>query len=484
MIKHLKQLAGDSLIYGLAGVISKTIGIFLIPIYTRLFMPEDYGIINLVNTTFFLLSLLVVSALDSAVGRWFYDTKKQTEKKKSFSAYIWFQVVLAICTCIIVVIFSSQLSRFLFKEAGKPIYFILPAITLITGIFPSVLINWYRLHRRPVATVVFTISQTLVTIGLTILFIIGLRWHIAGVFAAITVSSFIFSIIAIVQLKGWLSLRYFNKTRLKQMLQYAAPLIPAAISYWLLNNVQSYLIAYFTKSTAMVGLFSIGVMVASSLTLLTGAFQQAWGPFAFSLMNHVDAKKIYANVFLLYGYIMSFLAAILLLFAPEVLIIFTTPQYYASAWVAGILGYNLVLIGFTYIAVIGISVHKKTAPYGMAMLYATISTIILSIFLIPLWGIEGSAIATVLSQIIVPTYLFYKSQKTFPIPYKFKEVGFVFIFFASCAVAVRFIIFDTVTNQIAVKSALVVFLFLLCIVLNIKTLKNTLRSIRSKKVLL
>ena len=49
------------------------------------------------------------------------------------------------------------------------------------------------------------------------------------------------------------------------------------------------LIAYFTKNTVEVGLFGIGAMLASVLGMFTGAFQQAWGPFAFSLINNPDA---------------------------------------------------------------------------------------------------------------------------------------------------------------------------------------------------
>jgi O-antigen/teichoic acid export membrane protein len=306
-------------------------------------------------------------------------------------------------------------------------------------------------QRRPVATVVFTIAQTITTIGLTILFVIVLHWHIAGVFAALTVSSAIFSIITIFQLKGWLSFNYFNKERLQTMLKFAIPLIPAAISYWLLNNTDAYFIAYFTKSTAEVGLFGIGAMLASALSLFTGAFQQAWGPFAFSIIDNPDAKKVYANVFLLYGYITGLLAALLMLFAPEALMIFTTPQYYASAWVAGILGYNLVLIGFSYIAIIGISIKKTTAPYGMAMLYATITTLVLNVILIPKYGKEGSALATVIAQIFVPAYLFLKGQKVYSIPYKFAEIIIVITTLLVIVVGIRFIQFDNLSIQVFVK---------------------------------
>jgi O-antigen/teichoic acid export membrane protein len=482
MLKYLKQITSDSLIYGISGVVSKMIGIFLVPIYTRLFLPKDYGIINLVNTTFILLTISIVCGLDSAVARWFYDSEDEAERKRSFGAYIWFQLFLAIIIAAIIIIVSPSLSYFFFKESGKPIYFILPAISLITNILPSVLINWFRLQRRPVLTVIFTISQTITTVGLTVLFVIVFRWQITGVFAALTISSAIFSLVVIFILKNWLSLKYFTKKRLLEMLKYALPLIPAALSYWLLNNTDSYFIQFFTKSTAEVGLFGIGAMLASVLGMFTSAFQQAWGPFAFSLINSEDAKKIYANVFLLFGYAMSVLAALLMLFAPEALMIFTTPQYYGSAWVAGILGYNLVLIGFSYIAIIGISINKNTKPYGIAMLYATIITIVLNIILIPKFGKEGSALATVIAQTIVPAYLFYIGQKVYHIPYKFGEVIIVMLSLLAVSMIVRFINFDNFAIQLTVKVMIGLFIIAFALLLNRKGLMALFSSIKNKKL--
>lgn len=482
MLKYLKQLTGDSLIYGISGIVSKMIGIFLVPIYTRLFLPKDYGIINLVNTTFILLSILIVCALDSSAARWFFDSTEKSDHKKTFGAYIWFQLFLAVIVAGIIIVFSASLSQFFFKENGKPVYFILPAITLITNILPTVLINWFRLHRRPVATVVFTIAQTLTAVSLTVLFVVFSRWQITGVFAALTISSAVFSIVAAVILRSWLSLKYFSKQRLKAMLNFALPMIPAALSYWLLNSTDSYFIAYFTKNTAEVGLFGIGAMLASVLGMFVGAFQQAWGPFAFSLINNPDAKKVYASVFLVFGYGMAILAALLMLFAPEALMIFTTPEYYDSAWVAGILGYNLVLIGLSYIAIVGISINKTTKPYGVAMLYATIVTIALDIFLIPKFGKEGSALATVIAQLIVPAYLFYIGQKVYPIPYKFSEVIVVTLSTVAVVVLVRFIPFDNLATQIIVKVITALILIATALLLNRKTLLGLISGIKKQKI--
>lgn len=483
MLKQLKQLGSDSLIYGLSGIVTRMIGVFLIPIYTRLFVPKDYGIINLVNTTFFLLGLLVVCALDTATGRWFYDSKETEDHKKTFGTWIWFQFTLSVTIAIIVIILSPWLVNTFFKEEGKPIYFILPAITLVTNMLPAIISNWYRVHRRPVATVTFSISQTVLTIGLSVLFVIVLRWHITGVFAALAISSTVFSLVALQQMHGWLHVKYFSLARLKPMLTYAIPFIPAAIAYWLLNSTDSYFLAYF-RDKAEVGLFGIGASLASGIALFTGAFQQAWGPFAFSIMNDGNAKQVYANVFLLFGYVMGLVAALLMLFAPEVLMLLTAPAYYASAWVAGILGYNLVLIGFTYIASIGISIAKVTAPYGQAMLLATILTIILDIILIPKFGKEGSAIATVAAQLLVPGFLFYKGQKVYPIPYKYGEVLIAMSVMALVVVIVRFISFDSLAIQIATKIITSVLLLGFVIAANKTKLQMVISGFKKKAAVL
>lgn len=264
------------------------------------------------------------------------------------------------------------------------------------------------------------------------------------------------------------------------MLKYAFPFIPAAIAYWLLNSTDSYFLVYF-KNKAEVGIFGIGAYIASGISLFTGAFQQAWIPFAFSIMNEDNAKQVYATVFLLFGYAMGFLAALLMIFAPEILLVLTAPAYHDAAWVAGILGYNLVVIGFTSIASIGISIAKKPSSFGIAMMIATVVTIILDIILIPQYGKEGSAIATLAAQLIVPAWIFYKGNKVYPIPYKYTEVVLVMLLMAAIAVSVRFISFDGLLMQVIVKTAVALLMLLFILVANKAKLQLVLSKLKKRK---
>jgi O-antigen/teichoic acid export membrane protein len=471
-VQRIKSLTKDSLIYGLSGIINRMITIFLVPIYTRIFLPSDYGIISLINTTFFLAGILAICALDNAAARWFYDSEEVTARKKIFSSWFWFQLGVSVVLALILFLATPIFSKYVFHLPFSKLWLIwlLPCCTLITNILPNMIWNWYRLQRKPKATVIFNLSQSITTILLTILFVIVLKWHIAGVYAALFISGFLFSCIALVQLWSWLPIKYFDRLLIRQMLRFALPMVPAAIAYWLINSTAAYFILFLEgheKGTADVGLFTVGATVASAVSLFTGAFQQAWGPFAFSIINEPDAKRTYANVFLVFGIISSIIILGMFLFTPEVLMLFTNANYYGSAWVASILSTSIILIAFSYIASIGASIMKNSTYYSKAVLFGGLVTVAGNIFLIPALGKEGAALATVLGQIIVLIYLFYKSNKLYHIPYDFSKVIFFLILGASLGLVVRVINFPSPVLALTTKVSVLI-MFSVVILFSIK----------------
>src|SRR5688572_17298786 len=250
-IANIKLLIKDSALYGIAGIISRMITIFLVPVYTRIFHPSDYGLLNLVNTTFFLVGLLSICALDNAAARWFYDFTTVDDKKKIFSSWFWFQLALSLLFGLLLLISVTLFADYVFNT---PLYqlkviWVLACCTLLSNILPTIIWNWYRLQRRPVATMVYSLSQSLFTISLTVLFVVYLKWHLAGVFAALVISNGIFSIIALFELKGWLFPKFFDKILLKNMLRFSIPTVPAAIAYWLINSTDAYFILHFRNKT-------------------------------------------------------------------------------------------------------------------------------------------------------------------------------------------------------------------------------------------
>lgn len=107
--------------------------------------------------------------------------------------------------------------------------------------------------------------------------------------------------------------------------------------------------------------------------------------------------------------------------------ILTTKDYYGAFVVAGILSFNYLIIGLSYIASIGTSLAKDNRAYGIAAVISAFLLVGLNLTLVPRFGIEGAAIATVASQIIIPIAVFWHGQKIYPIPYNFQKAAIIFI---------------------------------------------------------
>ena len=425
---HLRKLAGESIIYGLSSVISRFLAIFLLPIYTRVFIPEDFGVISLIASTMHLVAMFIVLGLDNSAHRWYWDTENTEDRKKTLASWTWCQISIALVFTFLIWAFSEFLGETLIRREDAKNYFRLSAMALPLGVLGVVITNWLRMQRRPWATVSFSLGTNLFNVLLTVTLVVVFEWGLKGIYIAQLVSAALTTTVAVILMRDWIHPKAFEWLRLKEMTRFAFPMVPASLAYWIVNLSWNYFIQGFS-STAEVGLYQVGNYVASVVALITGAFQQAWGPFAMSIHKEPGAKKVYADVLLAYLWITCFLSVALSLFSHEILMVFTTKSYMGASRVVGILAFNYVGIGLSYIAVIGSAIGKTTKPYGHSILLAAILTIALNLMLVPSLGKEGAALSTLIAQSIVPIYVFYYSQKIYPIPYQF-GVGVKIIVFS------------------------------------------------------
>lgn len=414
----MRQLASESVIYGFAGVLNRFVSIFFVPIYTRVFNPEDYGLISLMTSGLTLASVFVVLALDNSAHRWFWDTEFEEDRKKTIASWAWCQIVVSTALAVLVVALSDWLSRMVLHRDDAGMYVRMVALTLPLGVLGVVVTNWFRMQRRPWATLVFSLGSSVFHIGTTILLVVVLGRSLAGVFEAQVATAFLSTFIAAGLLRQWIHPRKFSWRRLKSMLAFGLPFIPAAVAFWVINSSNRYFLqAYLTP--ADVGVFEVGALIASGIALITSSFQQAWGPFALSIHRIPDAKQVYANILLVYLWITCFVGAALAVFASEILALLTTDAYVPARSIVAPLSFSYVMIGLGYIAVIGATIAKSTGPYGIAVSIAALVAITLNVWLTPKYGKEGSAFATLIAHSIVPMYVFRASQRLYPIPYRF-----------------------------------------------------------------
>jgi O-antigen/teichoic acid export membrane protein len=415
--KRLLQLASESAIYGLSGVIASFIGIFLIPIYTRIFTPKDYGVISLLTVFASLVGMIAVLALDNSSARWFYDTDELEHRHTTISTWFWCQLCFSSILALIIVFLAADISFWLTNSPQYANLVRLVGIGVPVATSSTVLGSWLRYQRRPTMSVVFSISRTLANIGLVIVFVVVLRRGLTGLFTANLMIGIIFGILSIVFLKSWVSPSTFSRKRLRAMLHYALPLIPAALGLWVMMGMDRIMLEHFANISE-VGLYSIAASVASLIGLITAAFTQAWGPFAYSILKEQNSGQVYSKVLDLYSFFGCAVCTALALYAPLILSVFTTKAYYPAASTVGLLAFGTLLNGSRFIASLGCGIVKKSIPSAISVAIGAGLNLILNLILDPHYGRNGAAFATTLSWAASVVYLFWASQRYYPIPYR------------------------------------------------------------------
>ncbi len=263
------------------------------------------------------------------------------------------------------------------------------------------------------------------------------------------------------------------------MLLYSLPLIPTAIALWGLNSAGGYFLQA-NKGETEVGLYQTGVTIAGIMSIVIGAFTQAWGPFAMSIKEESGSKEFFAKVFILYLSIVGLLAASVAMFAPEILSIITTPEYKGANWVASILAFNSLLIGLNYVGSLGMSLVKNLRPFARAFIVGAIVNIILYIVGSKYLGKEGCALASLLTNTGITIYIFIAAQRMIIIPYNFKKGWIIGIACLSVALIGKCLIFQDFWLEITIKMVLCLLLFISLLVINRYEVSIFLNKVRLK----
>lgn len=453
--KSIKNLASDSLIYGLSGILTRFIGVFLTPIYTRVYSPDDYGVIGILTNTYLLISIILVFALDNSTARWFYDTSVNSERKKIINTWLWFYLSFSLFAGVFFIFSAEFWAALLLEEYSNGAYLVkLLAVTFPLLVWPSVGVNVLRFERKAKKAVFLSLFQSITLILLNVLFVVILRKGVEGVYYAQLTGAIFTLPVVIYFLRKWIGNPImFDFGLFKLMFKYALPFVPASIGYWIVNLSGVFFInEYLEKSD--VGLYQIGISIAAVTGLATTAFQQAWSPFAFSILNQPNSKEVYAASLQLYVLTVGLISTIISVFSYEALVILTTPDYYDATIVASILTFNYLLMGMSNIAALGASIAKKTAPLGFISIVSSIFLVGFNFTLIPFLGKEGAALSICLAQLIIPIYMFWKSQQLYYIPFNFLKNLLLISLFVFTSIASYFLPETEFFLKIVLKSLL------------------------------
>jgi len=244
---------------------------------------------------------------------------------------------------------------------------------------------------------------------------------VQGAVIAYISGALIFALIgAFILIKHGSITTFFSFYILKKMLYFSLPLVPSSVAIFAQNYIDRIMITNFL-SLEKLGIYSCAFQISSVLLLFITAFSMSLTPLIYNEYKKAATPKNIAKTLNIYLFC-AFCAGLgLILFLPELFHLFIGKQYYGAYLVIPSLVMSIILSGL-YIFTPGLAIRKKTKHIALINIIGMILNFVFNLILIPRYGIQGAAIATILSMLSVSLLYLYISQKYYKIPYFSKHV--------------------------------------------------------------
>jgi len=365
-----------------------------------------------------IINTLIVTAPNSSTARYYNESKDPNDRKLTASVGL-FQILFSALLLILplVLIFPKELSTLVLKDSIYARYFIIALTTILFSAIYGYGLNMMRLNFQSAKYSIISIIYLLVQVGLSILLVVVLRMDITGALLAPLITSipFCFTIM-------WMTKKNyswsFSMSRLKELLKFGTPFIPVAILGYILAYADRYFIIDYC-SLGDLGLYQIGFSMAGVISMLFAGFHVAWTPITWSTFRDPNAKSFYSQM-LDYSFSLAIVVIVAIsLFSREILTVFTTEAYLGAyqvvPWLAFSMLFNQVFAWF----VPGLGIAKKTVHHIWRVGVAVAVNIGLNFLLVPIYGIVGAAVATLISAAIAYILRLILSQMYYPIHFNF-----------------------------------------------------------------
>jgi O-antigen/teichoic acid export membrane protein len=423
LARQLWRLGKHSAIYGLGAVVSRLIGLFLLPVVTRYLTRRDLGAVDTLIALSVVLVIVLRAGISMAFFRYYFDAKDDAGRTRVVRTSFWYTMAAATTGLVIGCLLAPQISEFLFNTHARTNLVRAAFVLLWAQMNYEQLTSLFRVEERSVQYVAATIANVVITVAATILLVVV--WHKGAV--GVIVGNFTGTLVVYAVLLAYRRFQLgleFDRPLFRRMQQFGLPLVPSGLALWAIDFADRFFLLKL-KNAAEVGLYSVGVRVSTAILLLLLALRTAWPAFAYSIESDDEAKRTYSFVLTYVLFITCWVSVALSLLAPWIVRVLTAPAFYAGARVVPLLAFGgTAFIAFNVMS-IGIGRAKKTQFNWVVTGVAAAVNIGLNFVLIPPYGMMGAAVATLVAYVVMFLGMTVRAHQVFPVPYQWRRVALV-----------------------------------------------------------
>lgn len=479
----LKLFFKDSAIYAVPSIISRGMSLFLVPLYTRVLNLSDYGSLDLLMVFAGIINLTIALEVSQGVAR-FYTEEIILERKTLYaSSAFWFTIFVYSTFAIVTIFYADSLSYLVLGKKGLTNVFEIGMVYIsINGLF-YLIQNQFRWELKSKEYAIVSLLTSSVTAVVSIWLAYYLKFGLEGLLLGMLSGSLVATILGIIWLRNSFQFR-FELTFLKEMLTFSSPLVLSGIAVWLSQYIDRIMIKHYL-SIEQLGLFGVGYRIASIVGLVMIGFQGALTPLIYNNYTKNDTPEQIAKIFRLFTAAALSFFLVLTLFSIDILKIFTTYSYYNAKSVVIFL-VPALLFANMYIFAPGIGISKKSHYFIWINIIGATVNFLLNIFLIPLFGIMGAGIATLIGYLTVFIMHMTISQKYYFVPHNWNPIIYCSIISFGMSMTLNYFEFSNLIRWSLNFLSLIIFLFsvLFFDLINISAIQKNKFFLKLKKILI
>ena len=410
----IKEAGRHSIVYGLGSVAQSAVGFVLLPILTGALTKEDYGVYSLILMASALASAIFYLGMTSALPRSYFDYQSPDDRRAVFTtAYI---ILLGGALIQIAAgYFGGQLiSKALVGRDDYSIPIAWAFLGSAIGFINQYFFSYLRILRKSTASVIFSLIGLPGGIGLTLWLLARSPGDLAAPFEALAWSQLAIMLIFI----GFFGREAFTfriqKEELSRLIPFGIGSVVASFGGILLDWTDRLIIEHYL-TLADVGSYSAAFRIGTLISIiLISPFSQIWSPMMMEYRTHENIKELFAKVLYYFMVIGAVILAGASLFMGDVLP-FLVRSEISHQMISVILLVMLgtLIYGVTNIVAAGLFYERKVAQFSYV--YYAVASIKTgaNLLIIPMFGIVGAAVTTLLASALIPTCIYALARKYF-----------------------------------------------------------------------
>jgi len=432
------DLAKGSLVYGLGGVINRVLNLLLLPVFTSYLNPEDYGIIALVAILTLFLTGLFSLGTGNSMGICFFESPVVDRNKIVWNTF-YLVAVNGLVLSGLSIYFAPAISSLLFGKADNQLIITLAIIAFLFQSMSSPFLSYLRLEKRAKLFVLVNTVTVLTGLILNIVFVVLLGRGVTGMFEASLISSFVLLVLTLATAATKLgTLRSLEKDVILKLVKIGFPSVFGLGAFYIIDWSDRILIERLLSVEA-VGIYFVGYSFGMIINMIVDAFGNAWPPYFISFINKKEeASVLFGKIFKYYLMGLGLVTLCFFLFAKPVVMLITNIKYIEAYTVIGIIACSYMLKGSYLIMLPGLNFEKRLGIQSVIEWVSAGVNFGLNLLLIPLFQIEGAALATLISYISLNILCYIISNHFFRVHYEWGKLSIFALFYMLIAISSYF----------------------------------------------